>query len=218
MPSTLVHVALAGLVGTALLADRFDARAILFVMGVTAAVDLDTFLDLWVVGAHRTVLHNLVWPTAAGVALWWDVRRREESYVLDRWGARGVRVAWVTLVTVVLAHVLLDAFFNGVNLFWPLQDRFFDLSGELLYSDQRGLVQTFVEFERAAEGSRIVSEATADGSVGETHYRTGVKPSAEDNADAQRIFPVAMTGERFLLLLTGYGVVGWRLFEERRRD
>ena len=215
MPSTLVHVALAGLVGTALLADEFDARAILVVLGATAALDLDTFLDLWVIGAHRTVLHNLAWPTAVGLALWWDVRRREESYVMRRWGARGVRVAWVTLVTVVLAHVLLDAFFNGVNLFWPLQDRFYDLSGQLLYSDRRGLVQTFVEFERAADGSRTLSEATADGGVGETHYRTGVRPAADGDADAERIFPVAMTGERFLLVLTGFGVVGWRLFEER---
>ena len=216
MPSTLVHVALAGLIGTALLADRFDTRAILFVMAASALVDLDTFLDLWLIGTHRAVLHNLVWPTLAGLALWWDLRR-EEPYVLERWGARGARVAWVALVAVVFSHVLLDAFFNGVNLFWPLHDRFYDLSGQFLYSDERGFVQTFVEFDRAPDGTRTLSNATAEGSVGETHYRTGVKPTA-DGSDAERLFPIAMTGERFVLLLSGYGVVGWRLFEERRRD
>ncbi|SNZ05695.1 LexA-binding, inner membrane-associated putative hydrolase [Natronoarchaeum philippinense] len=213
MPSTLVHVALAGLIGTALLADRFDARSILVVLGATALVDLDTFLDLVVIGAHRSVLHNLVWPALAALALWWDLRR-EESYVRGRWGGRGVRVAWVSLFAVVTAGVLLDAFFNGVNLFWPLHDRFYDLSGKLLYSDQRGIVQTFVEFAQSSDGTRALSEATADGSVGETHYRTGVKPTA-DGSDAERLFPIAMTGERFVLLLSGYGVVGWRLFEER---
>ena len=41
-----------------------------------------------------------------------------------------------------------------------------------------------------------------------------MKPTA-DGSDAERLFPISMTGERFVLLLSGYGVVGWRLFEVR---
>jgi len=39
MPSTVVHVAFAGLLGVALLGDEFDTRAILFVMGCSALLD-----------------------------------------------------------------------------------------------------------------------------------------------------------------------------------
>ena len=47
MPSTVVHVGLAGLVGAALLGDRFDTRAILFVMAATAIIDLDTLIGIY---------------------------------------------------------------------------------------------------------------------------------------------------------------------------
>ena len=46
MPSTLVHIAVAGLLGTALLGTAFDRRAILTLMAVAAAELIDTLLDL----------------------------------------------------------------------------------------------------------------------------------------------------------------------------
>ncbi|MFC7209605.1 metal-dependent hydrolase [Natronoarchaeum sp. GCM10025321] len=207
MPSTVVHVALAGLIGTALLAQRFDARSIVLVMAVTAVIDLDTVIDIWIPGAHRAYFHNLVIPAAVLLALWWDVRWRETSYIKRRWGEWGVRVTWVSMVALVFAHVLLDAFFNGVNLFWPLHDRFYDLSGEFLLSDQRGVVQTFIDGE------------TAEGTVEETHYTTGVNPTPEETPqNVERLFPIAGTGERFLLVISGFAVVAMRLIEERRSD
>ncbi|WP_132059462.1 metal-dependent hydrolase [Halorussus amylolyticus] len=219
MPSTVVHVALAGLVGTALLADDFDGRSILVVMAATAFLDLDVFVGLVIPGTHRAAFHTLLLPVALGAILAWDVRVRgsERSRVRARWGGRGVRVGWVTLVAVTFAGIGLDLFFNGVNLFYPVYDRFYTVSGELLYSNQRGLVQTFVEFD-------FLTEEVASGGQGETvrttentHYRTGVDPSrGRETENVERIFPVAMSGERLLLALTGYTVVGIRLWQERR--
>lgn len=205
MPSSIVHAALAGVVGTALLAEYFDWRAVLTVMAATVAIDLDVFVGLAVPGTHRAAFHTLLLPLFVGALLAYDLRVRERSLVRSRWGARGVRVAWVTLVAVTFAGIGLDLFFNGVNLFYPFHDRFYDFSGELLYSDQRGLVQTFVEAE------------STEGTTRNTHYRTGVDPErGAETGDPERIFPVAATGERLLLAVTGYVVVGLRVWLERR--
>ncbi len=128
MPSVLVHVALAGLLGTALLGERFDTKAILAVMVVTAAIDLDTVIGIYVPGAHRALFHNVWLVLVPAAVLYWDGHLHSTSVVRARWGAYGTRVLWVILVTVLFAHVLLDAFYNGANLLWPLHDRFYDLS------------------------------------------------------------------------------------------
>ncbi|RQG92376.1 metal-dependent hydrolase [Natrarchaeobius chitinivorans] len=216
MPSTVVHVAIAGMMGVALLGDRFDTKAILVVMGATALIDLDTLIGIYVPGTHRAALHN-VWVVLIPAAiLVWDVKLREESYVLNRWGEYGYRVAWVTLVTVLFAHILLDAFFNGVNLFWPVHDRFYDLSGRLLVTDQRGLVQTFVEFDSS---TGELDESTTRGTTADTHYSTGFDPTRDEPpADVERIFPIAGSGERFVLTVAGFGTVLFRIAEDLRSD
>lgn len=216
MPSTVVHVAIAGLLGLALLGDEFDTRAILIVMGVTALIDLDTLIGIYVPGTHRAALHNVWVVLIPGTLLLWDVKFRAESYVLDRWGEYGYRVAWVSLVAVLFAHILLDAFYNGVNLFWPVYDRFIDLSGKLVVTTDRGLVQTFVELESETNGV-AVSPDTARGTTADTHYSTGFDPSRGDPDPAvERVFPIAETGERFVLTVAGYLAVGYRILEERR--
>ncbi|WP_135830358.1 metal-dependent hydrolase [Halorussus halobius] len=257
MPSTVVHVALAGLVGTALLADRFDAKAVLAVMAATAFVDLDVLVGFWIPGAHRAAFHTLVLPALVGAMLWWDLRGRahprvqslvggasrfgplvgERSRIRSRWGARGVRTAWVSVVAVTLAGIGPDAFFNGANLFYPLHDRFYTLSGEVLYSTHDGFVQTIVNVNFEALVDAVVPDGGAGGGGGtgagagggqsgepastteNTHYRTGVDPARGDEPEnVERVFPIAMTGERALLALTGYAVVGYRVWEERRSE
>jgi len=211
MPSTLVHVAVAGLIGTALLGHYFDLKGILSVMGLTAFIDLDTLLGIWIQGAHRAYLHTLMFPAVLGVLLVWDVYVRDESYLVNRWGRYGVRVVWVSIVALVVAHSLYDAFFNGVNLFWPLHDRFYDLSGQLLVSDQRGIVQTFIELGPDGE--------TAKGTTKNTHYYTGVDPTrGPEPENAERVFHIVNTGERLVLMLTGFAVVVYRVFDIRRHD
>ena len=214
MPSTVVHVAFAGLLGTALLADAFDARAILVVMGSNALLDLDTLIGIVVPGTHRAALHNVWIVLVPAAVLLWDGAIREESLVRKRWGDAAPRVAWVTLAALLFAHVLFDAFFNGVNLFWPLHDRFYDLSGTLLVTDQRGLVQTFVELDAGD-----VAASTARGTTENTHYRTGFDPTRDEpSTGVERIFPIAATGERFVLTVAGFAAVLVRVVEKRRAE
>jgi hypothetical protein len=218
MPSTLVHVALAGLVGAALLAEEFDGRTIAVVMAATAFVDLDVFVGLVLPGTHRAAFHTLLFPLALGALLYYDLRISERSRILDRWGARGARVAWVSVFAVTVAGIGPDLFLNGVNLFYPLHDQFYELTGRLVYSDQRGFVQTFVEFdfELLTEPAARATDETVR-TTENTHYRTGVDPSrGETTEDVERIFYIVTSGERLLLALTGYAVVGLRLLEERR--
>lgn len=216
MPSTLVHVGLAALLGTALLGDHFDARAILVVMAAAALPDLDTFIGLWfVVGGHRTILHNLVFPAIALSVVWWDLSWRERSSIRERWGDYGVRLVWVSIVAGWLtAQILLDAVHNGANLFWPLHDQFIDLSGHLIISDQRGIVQTFIEFERTAEGISVAPEHSR-GTSEDTHYYTGVDPGPDATPDTERWLPVFDAGAYLLVAVAGYATAGFRLLEAR---
>jgi hypothetical protein len=244
MPSTVVHVALAGIVGAALLAEYFDGKAILAVMAAVAFIDLDVFVGLVLPGTHRAAFHTLLLPGLAGGLLWLDLRARQYALVRDRtplsdrswlrarWGARGVRITWVSVVAVTLAGIGLDLFFNGVNIFYPVHDRFYTVSGEMLYSNQRGFVQTLIEVnlsdlvepitESGGDSGGGATDAGGTESVQtteNTHYRTGVDPArGEEPENVERIFPVAMTGERALLALTGYTVVGLRVWMERRRE
>lgn len=214
MPSTVVHVAFAGLLGVALLGDEFDTRAIALVMGCSALLDLDTLIGVVVPGTHRAALHNVWLVLVPAAVLLWDGAIREESIVRKRWGESAPRIAWVTLAALLFAHILFDAFFNGVNLFWPLHDRFYDLSGSLLVTDQRGLVQTFVELDPGG-----VAEATARGTTENTHYRTGFDPTRDEPATGvERIFPIAATGERFVLTVAGLTAVLVRIADDRRSD
>jgi hypothetical protein len=207
-------------------------------------VDFDVFLGFWIDGAHRAAFHTLLVPLAGSVLLWWDLRYRDRSRLRSRWGARGVRVAWVSVVAVTFAGIGLDAFFNGVNLFYPVHDRFYTFSGKVFYSTEEGFVQTLVSLDvealldtlvpdnGATAGTEGSSGGAGDGTSGasggnsdpastteNTHYSTGIDPQkgAEED-DVERLFPIAYTGERALLALTGYSVVGMRVWMERRRD
>lgn len=217
MPSTVVHVGIAALLGCALLSDHFDAKAILIVMVAAAFPDLDTFIGLWVMeGAHRTVLHNLVLPTLVLLIIWWDARWRSASWIRQRWGAYGVRVSWVSILAGwVVAQVLVDAFYNGANLFWPLYDQFIDLSGRLYLSNQQGIVQTFITVEIGAEGIQF-GEEHVRGGIGDTHYYTGIDPGRGTNPNVERYFPIADSGELFVISMAGYLTTAFRLWEIRR--
>jgi inner membrane protein len=257
MPSTVVHVALAGLVGTALLAEQFDGKAVLVVMAATALVDFDVFVGFWIDGAHRAAFHNLLVPLLGSALLWWDLRYRNRSHLRSRWGARGVRIGWVSVVAVTFAGIGLDAFLNGVNLFYPLHDQFYTFSGKVYYSTEEGFVQTLVSIDFEAFIDSLVPEnATNSGGEGSsggaggsggggssgggssggggasgeassdpapttenTHYSTGFDPQkGAEEGNVERLFPIAYRGERALLALTGYLVVGMRVWMERQRE
>jgi len=215
MPSTVVHLALAGLIAAALLGRAFGPSTLAVALAAVVVVDLDTFIGLWIDGAHRAFFHNLVLPAALGGGVLWDTRYREESWLRTRF-EHGRRVAWVTLAVVVFAGVGPDLFFNGVNLFYPLADQFYRLDGEMLLSNQRGFVQTFVDLSPPEPTGGGGASDVAVGTTDEVHYRTGVDPSkGSDPEDVERVFPVVRSGQQALLVLTSVFVVGSRLARQR---
>lgn len=208
MPSTLVHVAVGGLVGTALLGSWFDRRAIALVLVAAAVPDLDTFVGLVLPGAHRSLLHTLLLPAALAVAVWVDTRR-PASVLRERYGDRGVRVAWAALASLTFGGIFPDLFTNGVNSFYPLYDAFHTVDGRVLLSNQRGVVQTVVDLS-PEEPARTTKNL---------HYSTGVDPSPGDESeDVERVFPVVAAGWQLMLVVVGSVTVGVRLWETERGE
>jgi len=205
MPSTVVHLAVGAVVAAALLGDEFDRRSVAVVLAATAVPDVDTFAGLYMQGAHRALLHTLVLPVGAGAVLAYDTRIRPASWLRGRWGPRGVRVAWVALAALLIGGILPDLMTNGVNAFYPVHDRFLTVDGELLLSNQRGVVQTFVDL--SADPERTTEN---------THYWTGVDPTrGAEPENVERIFPVVRSGFQLLVILLGAFTLGGRFWAER---
>jgi hypothetical protein len=201
MPSTLFHAAVGGLLAAALLGDAFDRRAVVAVAIAVVVPELDAVLGLWIQGAHRTYTNNVFVVLGAAAMVYYDTRRRRRSLIRTRWGETGPRVAWVGVVVLAVAGIGLDLFYNGVNLLFPLVDQFYDLSGRILLSNQRGLVQTVVEFEQ-----------TRPRTTGTVHYSTGIDPTpGREPKNVERVFPVVDSGIQLLVTVTGFVVVAYRL-------
>ncbi len=217
MPSTVVHCALAGLLAAALLGRAFDRRAVAIVLLVAVVPDLDVFAGLVLPGTHRALLHTLLVPLLAGALLTYDARR-EGSWLRGRYGARGVRVAWVSVLAYAVAGIGLDLFVGGANPLYPLHDQFYRLSGRIEYSTQRGWVQTFVETVPAEGGGRSV-DAGQLGLTEEVHVSSGVDPTrGAEPEDVDRVFPVVRSGWQLLLVLASLVALGGRAAVERRPD
>jgi hypothetical protein len=206
MPSTVFHAAVGGLIAAALIHDRFDRRVLAVVLVAVLVPDLDVFLGLWVQGAHRTYLNNVFVPLGAAALVHYDTAVRPRSWLRGRWGPDAGRLAWVGVVVLAVAGIGLDLFANGVNLFFPVVDQFYSLSGRVLLSSQRGLVQTVIDLD------------TASGTTETRQYRTGVDPDpgspGAEGATVERVFPVAASGIQLLLIVTGIAVVGYRLWAD----
>lgn len=203
MPSTVVHLALAGVIAGALLGDAFDRRSLLVVFAVVSFPDLDSFASLVSSVGHRAALHNVFVPLLAGVLLYADLRRGDESSVRRRWGARGVRVAWVSLLCYVLVGIGLDLVAGAANPLWPLHDQYYHIDGRIELSSQRGLVQTVVDWgPAAADGGDAGTRSI--GSTDENFLGTGVDPTeGPEPDDVDRMFPIVRAGWELVLLLVG---------------
>ncbi len=232
MPSTLVHVALAGLVACALLREAFSTRAVAAVVAAVVVIDLDVFVGWFVLGAHRAAFHTVLLPAVLVAVLAYDVLVAERSRLVDRVGETAPRVGGVAVTAVVVAGILPDLVTNGVNVLWPIHDQFYALNGEAKFSDRKGLLQTFVE------------EESSKGSTDETQFQTGADPepdeadAAEQIADAatgdggdgggatetesqepppERVFLLVNSGLELLLFAAGTVLTSFRLWEHRRR-
>ena len=217
MPSSVVHAALAAALAVGLLGRFCDRRAIAVVLVVVVIPEVDTALGLVMAGAHRTVLHTMALPAVVAPLLYWETIR-EGSVLRGRWGARGVRIAWVGLLVHTFAHVALDwTHLEGINLLWPVLDRFFALEGEVYLSASEGFVQTFVDVGRDPETGRSVIDAGQGGTRAETHVSNPAQPDPEpDPGPVDRRFPIAVRGWQLHLLLTGVFVVAARRLQSDR--
>lgn len=218
MPSSVVHAGFALLLAVGLLGSHFDRRAVAVLVIVLLVPEADTVAGFVLDGAHRSLLHNLLLPAVAAVALYRDATR-EESRLRRRFGDRGVRVAWVALFVHVFAHVGLDWYhLDGINLFYPVVDRFFELSGEIYLSTADGLVQTFVEVT-ADEGGTAV-DAGQGGTTENTHVGNPAQPTDDTGGGGgggsepvDRRAPIAVRGWQLYLVLTGLLAAGARTLQ-----
>ena len=214
MPSLVVHYAFVGLLAATLLGAAFDKRSLLLSILVVTFPDVDAFIGLYWQAGHRAATTNLVIPAVLALLIGADLYVREESYIKGRWGAYGVRVSWFCVVVYAVGHVVLDLITGGANLFWPLYDQFYQLSGHLELSSQRGIVQTFVELpEPPAQtsggtgtgGASGGSTTQSMGNSSEVQMSTGIDPNpgqAEPEA-VDRVFPIARSGWELVVLVVG---------------
>ncbi|GAB7095503.1 hypothetical protein JCM30237_26570 [Halolamina litorea] len=208
MPSTLVHVAVGGLVGAALLGDRFTPKAIAVVLVAAAVPDLDSFLAPLVAGAHRSALHTLLLPALLGAAVYVDARMFDRSRLRERWGADAPYVAGVAVVALLAGGIIPDLVTNGVNAVWPLHDQFYTVNGKLHLSTTEGLVQTFVD---------LSPEPSRPSTTENTRYSTGADPTPwkEDDGPVERVFPVVTGGWQLMLVVLSAATVGVRSWQTR---
>lgn len=213
MPSTVVHVAFAALVAAGLLGPAFDRRALVVVCAVAAFPDLDSIVGLLVAGTHRAAFHTLLIPLGGAAVVYWDVRIRRESWLRERYGDWGVRVAWVSLAGYVVAAIGLDLFHSlGTNIFYPLHDQFYRITGDLQYSTTGGWTQSFVDVQGPDGSGQPDIDSVQRGSTEEVHVPTGVDTEpGPDPADVERHFPVAVAGWQLFLVLTSVIVVTVKL-------
>jgi hypothetical protein len=200
MPSSLVHATFGALVGLALLQDEFDEWALLAVVIAAIFPDIDSFIAIWFPGMHRTLLHNIFIAVIPAFILFYATQIRGTDFLERHWGAHGERVVWTCIVVVIVAHVGLDVVESGTNIFWPMYDQFFHLTGILVFSAQSGVEQTFYG-------------ANADLALGTTedmYYVTPVDPAKPDEPveEAEIVIPFFGNGYELLLTLVSLLVVG----------
>lgn len=190
------------LVAAALLKDAYDRRALAVILLVLVLPEADTLAGPFLDGAHRALLHNLAIPFAVGLFLAYDTRLRTTSWLRNRFGPWGIRVAWVTLFVHLFAHLFLDwSHLEGINLVYPLVDRFFHLDGELAVSTADGLVQTFVEIQFGEEETAV--DAGAGGTTENTHVDNPVEPTDDPDEDTPVIVPFTWNGWQLHLVVLG---------------
>lgn len=210
MVPTPVAAAVAALLAAALLGRAFDRRAVAIVVAAGVAPDLDAIASLGIRGATNAAFHTLLVPGLLGAALYWDTTHREKSWLRDRYGWRGVRIAWVALAAYLVAGIGLDLFsVEGVNLFWPVHDRFYAVTGRLLYSTEDGLVQTYVTI-----GGDDYLAVGSPGTTATHHVASWINPTPGTGweSGAERRFPIVETGWQAIVVVTAVAVLAIRRF------
>lgn len=211
MPSTLVHVGLGLAVGAVALRGRLDRTALVVLAAAVALPDLDSFVALVFAPAHRSVLHTVLVPAAAGTVVYYDSRLRPTSWLRERLGARGVELAWTATLVYAVAGIGLDLVtVQGANLFYPVYDQFYEFTGRAYLSTAEGFVQTFVDVS-LGPGGGVDVDAGQIGSTDQVVVDTGVNPSDDgEPGPPNRRFPIVVRGWQLALLVASGAVVATR--------
>jgi membrane-bound metal-dependent hydrolase YbcI (DUF457 family) len=209
MPSTLVAAALAGLLAAALLDEQFDARAVAVVVAAGVAPDLDALAALAVEGLHNALLHNVFVPGLAATLLVWDTRYRETSWLLSRYGTRGVRIAWVALVAYLVPGILLDLLnVESAAPLWPLHDQFYSVIGKFEVNNKQGVVFTFVQ--PSLDGGPLFPDAERGTVAGEYVVPSFFNPAEGPDQGLERVFFAVSSGWQVLVILASVTVLAVR--------
>jgi len=205
VPSELVHLAFAGFVAVGLLGPAFGRRSVAVVFGAAALPDLDSFASLFFPGVHRALLHSLVTVAVLTALVAVDLHR--DGSFLRRWlDEHARRVGVVALVAIAVAGIGPELVTNGTNLFYPVVDQFYTVSGHLRLSSTRGIVQTFVDLQPTP----MSGGATTDSRF----YYTGVDPTrGAEPKNVERVFPVVNSGMQ-LLIVAASGLTVWGRFRD----
>jgi inner membrane protein len=175
MPPTLLNVAAGTLLGVALLGAAFDRRSIAVVALVAALPDLDAVLGPIGIGAANATLHSVFLPIGAAALLYYDTAYGDRSWLADRYGWYGVRVAWVAVAAYAVAGIAPDLFSpESAAFLYPLSDRYYAVTGGFLLSTQEGIVQTYV-----GVGDGWIELATP-GTFETHHVDTWIDPAGEE--------------------------------------
>ncbi len=204
MPSSVVHAAFALLLAVGLLGSHYNRKALGVLLGIILIPELDTLVGWVMDGAHRTVLHTMLTSLVAAGLLYWETTRAN-SWIRRRWGAYGVRVAWVGLFVHTFAHLALDwSHLSGINVLWPIVDQFATLDGEVYISTTEGFVQTIVNLSVDPATGQTQVDAGQGGTTRDTHVSSPVQPSRDPgDGPADRRFPIAARGWQLYVVLTG---------------
>lgn len=148
MPPTLVSLAVGVLIGVALLGNAFDRRSLTVVAGAAAIPDLDAALSLIILGATNAALHSVFIPLGIAAALYWDTERGDHSWLAERTGWYGVRVAWVAVAAYAVGGIGVDLFnVESVALFYPVSNQYYAIVGQFVLSTQDGIIQTYIHLD-----------------------------------------------------------------------
>lgn len=209
MPSTLVAAALAGLLAAALLEEQFDARAVAVVVAAGVAPDLDAVAALAVEGLHNALLHNVFVPLIAAALLLWDTRYRDQSWLRGRYGARGIRIAWVALAAYVVPGILLDLLnVESAAPLYPLHDRFYSVVGRFEVNNKQGIVFTFVQ--PTLDGGPLLPGSRRGTVANRYVVPTFLNPAEGPDQGLERVFLAISSGWELLVVLSSVTVLAVR--------
>lgn len=195
MASTVVHISFAIIIACALIPiDKFSYKSLLLVILPVAFLDIDAMAFIIKEGMHRTLLHNIIIPSIFIIGIYYDIFIREKSFIEKYYAKKYVLIISTTsYIAVIFSGIGLDFASNGVNLFWPIYDRFYTLDGQFVLSSKDGLIQTFTD--TFFENKNIKTT--------ENHiYSTPVNPNPESNDKSPLILHIAYTGWQIIIILT----------------